>query len=31
MTGHNLGAINRFAYRDFPEETQLLWYKNSLR
>lgn len=23
-----LGAINRFAYRNFPEEVQLLWYKN---
>lgn len=23
-----LGAINRFAYRDLPEEVQLLWYKN---
>jgi GNAT superfamily N-acetyltransferase len=22
-----LGAINRFAYRDFPDEVQLLWYK----
>ena len=26
--GCNLGAINRYAYRDFPEETQILWYKN---
>jgi GNAT superfamily N-acetyltransferase len=23
-----LGAINRFAYRDLPDEVQLLWYKN---
>jgi GNAT superfamily N-acetyltransferase len=23
-----LGAINRFAYRDFPDEVQLIWYKN---
>jgi ribosomal protein S18 acetylase RimI-like enzyme len=23
-----LGAINRFAYRSTPDETQLLWYKN---
>jgi GNAT superfamily N-acetyltransferase len=22
-----LGAIHRFAYPDFPEEAQLLWYK----
>ncbi len=22
-----LGAINRFAYREFPDEVQLLWYK----
>lgn len=22
-----LGAINRFAYRDLPDEVQLLWYK----
>jgi GNAT superfamily N-acetyltransferase len=22
-----LGAINRFAYRELPEEVQLLWYK----
>ncbi len=22
-----LGAINRFAYREFPDEAQLLWYK----
>lgn len=22
-----LGAINRFAYRDYPDEVQLLWYK----
>jgi GNAT superfamily N-acetyltransferase len=26
--GCDLGAINRLAYRDFPEEAQLLWYKN---
>ena len=23
-----LGGINRFAYREFPEEVQLLWYKD---
>lgn len=23
-----LGAINRFAYRELPNEVQLLWYKN---
>jgi streptothricin acetyltransferase len=23
-----LGAIDRFAYADFPDEVQLLWYKN---
>jgi ribosomal protein S18 acetylase RimI-like enzyme len=23
-----LGAINRFAYKDLPNEVQLLWYKN---
>ena len=23
-----LGAIHRFAYTEFPEETQLLWYKD---
>jgi ribosomal protein S18 acetylase RimI-like enzyme len=23
-----LGAINRFAYQDLPDEVQLLWYKN---
>jgi len=23
-----LGAINRFAYRDLPDEAQLLWYKD---
>src|SRR5262249_2258237 len=23
-----LGAIHRFAYSDFPNETQLLWYKD---
>ena len=22
-----LGAIHRFAYKDFPNEVQLLWYK----
>lgn len=22
-----LGALNRFAYRDFPDETELTWYK----
>ena len=22
-----LGAINRFAYPDLPDEVQLLWYK----
>ncbi len=26
--GCELGGINRFAYSDFPEEVQLLWYKN---
>jgi GNAT superfamily N-acetyltransferase len=25
--GCNLGTINRYAYRDFPEETQIVWYK----
>ena len=24
--GCELGAINRHAYRDFPEEVELLWY-----
>jgi ribosomal protein S18 acetylase RimI-like enzyme len=23
-----LGAINRFAYKEFPDETQLVWYKS---
>lgn len=23
-----LGGINRFAYREFPDEVQLLWYKD---
>lgn len=23
-----LGAINRFAYKELPDEVQLLWYKN---
>ena len=26
--GCTLGAIHRFAYPEFPEEVQLLWYKN---
>lgn len=26
--GCRLGAINRFAYTDLPEEVQLLWYKD---
>ena len=26
--GCHLGAIHRFAYRDLPDETQLLWYKD---
>lgn len=26
--GCELGAINRFAYPLFPDESQLLWYKN---
>ena len=26
--GFELGAIHRFAYRDLPNEIQLLWYKN---
>lgn len=26
--GCQLGAIHRFAYPDFPQEIQLLWYKN---
>jgi len=26
-----LGAINRFAYRDLPDEVQLLWYKTLTR
>ena len=26
-----LGAINRFAYRELPEEVQLLWYKTLSR
>jgi GNAT superfamily N-acetyltransferase len=25
--GCDLGTINRYAYRDFPEETQIIWYK----
>ncbi|HOD39858.1 MAG TPA: GNAT family N-acetyltransferase [Candidatus Wallbacteria bacterium] len=25
--GCELGAINTFAYREFPDETQLIWYK----
>lgn len=25
--GCTLGGLNRFAYREFPDETQLLWYK----
>ena len=25
--GCELGAINRFAYRELPDEVQLLWYK----
>lgn len=25
--GFELGAIHRFAYRDLPDEVQLLWYK----
>lgn len=26
-----LGAVNRFAYRELPEEVQLLWYKTLSR
>ncbi len=26
--GCTLGAINRFAYREFPDEVQLLWYRD---
>ena len=26
--GFELGAIHRFAYHEFPEEVQLLWYKS---
>ncbi len=26
--GCHLGAINRFAYRDFPGEAQLIWYRD---
>ncbi|MBX9669666.1 MAG: GNAT family N-acetyltransferase [Candidatus Obscuribacterales bacterium] len=26
--GCHLGAIDRFAYPNFPDEVQLLWYKN---
>ena len=26
--GCELGAINRFAYRDLPDEVQFLWYKD---
>lgn len=26
--GCELGTINRYAYPDLPDETQLLWYKN---
>jgi len=26
--GCTLAAIDRLAYPDLPEETQLLWYKN---
>ena len=29
--GFELGGINRFAYRSFPEETQLFWYKEITR
>jgi len=29
--GCTLGAIHRFAYREFPDETQLLWYKDLKR
>jgi GNAT superfamily N-acetyltransferase len=25
--GCTLGGINRYAYRDYPDETQLLWFK----
>ncbi|MDR3632498.1 MAG: GNAT family N-acetyltransferase [Isosphaeraceae bacterium] len=28
--GCSLGMINRYAYRDFPEETQIIWYKQLL-
>ena len=26
--GYSLGAIHRFAYPEFPDEAQLLWYKD---
>jgi ribosomal protein S18 acetylase RimI-like enzyme len=26
--GCRLGAVNRFAYSEFPDEVQLLWYKD---
>ena len=26
--GCSLGAVNRFAYKDFPDEIQLLWFKD---
>ena len=29
--GCELGAIHRFAYPDFPDEIQLLWYKDLSR
>jgi GNAT superfamily N-acetyltransferase len=29
--GCTLGAINRFAYPDLPDEVQLLWYKDLIR
>jgi GNAT superfamily N-acetyltransferase len=27
-SGYVLGEINRFAYADLPDETQLIWYRN---
>jgi GNAT superfamily N-acetyltransferase len=26
--GFSLGVVNRFAYREFPDEVQLVWYKD---
>jgi GNAT superfamily N-acetyltransferase len=26
--GFTLGAVNRFAYQEFPDEVELVWYRN---